>query len=78
MLPVHCDATEQVLERIFPVKSYEHRLTGLVHLARPGWSTANYCIVCEGEDTALAWERVWADTVPTCMWCIAGILRVPA
>ena len=75
MPPVHREAAEQVLERIFPVKSYESRLTGLVHLAHPGWSSANYYIVCDGEDTALAWERVWADTVPTCVWCITGVLR---
>jgi hypothetical protein len=61
---------------MMPVRSYEKRLTGLTHIAYPGWSSANYYIVCEGEDTVLAWERCFQDTVPTCMWCIAGVLRV--
>jgi hypothetical protein len=60
-----------------PVRSYENQLTGLVHLAHPGWSSAYYYIVCEGEDTVLAWEQCWEGTVPTCLWCVAGVLREP-
>jgi hypothetical protein len=60
---------------MIPVRAYERRLEGVVHLALDGTYDITYYIVCEGEDTKLAWERCWVGTTPTCLWCIAGVLR---